>query len=117
MRADLENVEARILLGSLYLNLGDAAAAEKELSRALSLTGDAKRILPKLLKTLNLQNKNDEMISLINDFEYTTPEILLYKYLAYDRLGQKNKAQSFLIQAILQHLSHSGQLPTRHVAE
>jgi len=99
IRADLNNAEARALLGSLYLNMGEAAAAEKELKRALALSGNLGNILPKLLKAFNLQRKNDESITLISELEQVTPEILLYQALAYNRLGKKSKAKQSVAQA------------------
>ncbi len=93
IRTDLKNAEARVLLGSLYLNMGEAAAAEKELNRAITLSGDLDALLPKLLKALNLQNKNDEIIALIAKHDQITPEILLYQALAYSGLGEKDKAK------------------------
>ena len=99
VRADLKNAEARMLLGSLYLNMGDAVAAEKELSRAFDLNGDLDNIVPKLLKAFNLQNKSDEILNLIDESEQVTPEILLYQAIAYNRLGEKNKAKLSIAQA------------------
>lgn len=99
IRLDLNNAEARQLLGSLYLKMGDAAAAEKELTRAVGLTGDTSTVLPKLLKALNLQNKSDETIALVADIEQVTPEILLYQALAYNRIGEKEKAKQTIEQA------------------
>lgn len=99
IRADLKNAEARVLLGSLYLNLGEAAAAEKELNRALDLSGDLKNILPKLLKSYYLQNKSEEIIALVEKHEEISPEILLYQALAYNRLEQKDKAKLAIAQA------------------
>jgi len=99
VRADLNNAEARTLLGSLYLNIGEAAVAEKELSRALELNGDIENILPKLLKALNLQSKNSEIIALILKYEQITPEILLYQALAYNRLDETEKVKHSIAQA------------------
>jgi len=99
VRADLNNAEARVLLGSLYLTMGEAAAAEKELNRAITLSGDLESLLPKLLKALNLQNKSDETIALIEKYDLITPETLLYRALAYSRLGKKDKAKQSVIQA------------------
>jgi putative PEP-CTERM system TPR-repeat lipoprotein len=99
VRADLKNAEARVLLGTLYLEMGDAASGEKELSRAIELNGDIDNTLPKLLKALNLQNKSKETISLIDKHEKITPEILLYQALAYNKLNQKDKAKLSIAQA------------------
>lgn len=94
---DLNNPESRLLLGTLYLEYGDVAAAEKELSRSLELNGNAEVILPKLFKALNLQNKSKKIISLANQNVTlpvsVLPEILLYKALAYIKLGDIFKAE------------------------
>lgn len=99
LRVDLKNAEARFLLGTLYLKAGEAAAAEKELTRALTLSDDVSDVLPKLLKALHLQNKSNEIISLTNKYDEITPEVLLYQSLAYMSLGEDEKAKQSIIQA------------------
>ena len=99
IRVDLKNPEARALLGSLYLNMGEAGAAEKELKRALELSGNIDDTLPKLLKAFNLQRKNDEIIAFTSELEQPTPEILLYQALAYNRLGEKEKSKQLVVHA------------------
>ncbi|MBA6358011.1 MULTISPECIES: XrtA/PEP-CTERM system TPR-repeat protein PrsT [unclassified Colwellia] len=100
---ELENPESRLLLGTLYLEFGDVEAAEKELRRSLELNGDAEVILPKLFKALNLQNKSEEVLTLANQSRMSQgtvlPEILLYKTLAYLKLGDKKKAEETIVQA------------------
>jgi putative PEP-CTERM system TPR-repeat lipoprotein len=100
---DLKNPESRYLLGILYLELGDVAAAEKELTKSLELNGDVLLILPKLLKALDLQNKSEKLISLANQNltvdKSVLPEILLYKALAYIKLSDKDKAKETITQA------------------
>lgn len=99
VRKDLKNAEARMLLGSLYLNMGDAESGEKEFKRALDLNGDVENVLPKLLKAFNLQSKNKDTLSLIEKYEVLTPEILLYQALAYNKLDQKDNARLSIARA------------------
>ncbi|PCI61972.1 MAG: PEP-CTERM system TPR-repeat protein PrsT [Gammaproteobacteria bacterium] len=103
IKVDLQNSEARFMLGSLYLKSGQAAVAEKELFRSLELGNDNTRVLPKLLKALNLQDKSDETIELITESENIAqqilPEVLLYKALAYSRMGKKEAAKQAITQA------------------
>jgi putative PEP-CTERM system TPR-repeat lipoprotein len=100
---DLENPESRLLLGALYLELGDVEAAEKELTRALELNGNGEHILPKLFKSLHLQSESEKIITLSNQNniipESILPEILLYKTLAYISIGDKGKAEETIAQA------------------
>jgi len=100
---DLKNPESRLLLGQLYLEIGNAEAAEKELMRSLELNGDVEVILPILFKALNLQDKSDKIITLANQTEVLSesvlPEILLYKAMAYIKLGDNEKAKSIIAQA------------------
>lgn len=50
-----DHAEARLLLGEVYLEQGDAASAEKELRRALALGLARERALPPLARALLLQ--------------------------------------------------------------
>ena len=97
---DLKNPEARLLLGILYLELGDFQAAEKELARSLELNGDIELILPKLLKSLNLQNKSETILELTNQQDILSksilPEVLLYSQLLIFLWESKIKLQRLL---------------------
>ncbi|MBA6377944.1 MULTISPECIES: XrtA/PEP-CTERM system TPR-repeat protein PrsT [unclassified Colwellia] len=100
---ELENPESRLLLGTLYLEVGDIEAAEKELTKSLELNGPLDLILPKLFKALNLQDKSEQVITLANQNaklpESVLPEILLYKALAHIKLGDQAKAEEIITQA------------------
>ncbi len=56
-----QNAEARWLLGSIHLEAGDAAGAEKELKYALELGVAADTVLPELAEALIAQHKFDEL--------------------------------------------------------
>jgi putative PEP-CTERM system TPR-repeat lipoprotein len=100
---DLINPESRLLLGAIYLQIGDIEAAEKELTRSLELDGSRELILPKLFKALNLQDKSEKIITLANQNKNISrnilPEILLYKAMAYIKLGDNENATITIAQA------------------
>ncbi len=100
---DLINPESRLLLGAIYLQIGDVEAAEKELTRSLELDGSRELILPKLFKSLNLQDKSEKIITLANQNKNISrnilPEILLYKSMAYIKLGDNESAAITIAQA------------------
>ena len=58
-----ENTEARLLLGTVYVELGDGASAEKELRRAHELGVAKEGILIPLAESLLLQGKYDQIIA------------------------------------------------------
>lgn len=64
LQKDGESARARWLLGELQLNLGDAAAAEKELSRAASLGWPASETTPKLARAMLAMGKYEEVLEL-----------------------------------------------------
>lgn len=103
IRSDVKNPEARLLLGSLYLQRGKAAAAEKELKKALMLGSSDITLIPKLLKSFGLLGKYDESIELADQYKdlpvEILPEILLYQALAYIRVGESEKAIAAVSQA------------------
>jgi putative PEP-CTERM system TPR-repeat lipoprotein len=96
IRSDLKNAEARFLLGSLYLQRGEAAAAEKELQKALTLGASEELVMTKLLKSMSLQEKEDEIIAIVEQNQdlpvKVLPAALLYQALAYTQIGEKKKA-------------------------
>lgn len=64
-----EDGEARMQLGTLYLESGDIVSAEKELRKAASLGIPAERALPLLARTLQSQGKFKELLTEV------TPEL------------------------------------------
>lgn len=58
-----EDGEARLQLGMLYLDTGDAVSAEKELRKAASLAIPAERTLPLLAQALQAQGKFKEVLT------------------------------------------------------
>lgn len=103
VRNDLNNGEARALLGKLYLQLGQAAEAEKELEKAIELNVNIDTVFPTLLSALNLLDDNDKIIEIIDKYEdansIVSPEIFLYQAIAYSRLGNKVEAKNAITQA------------------
>jgi len=96
------NVIARELLGNIYLNSGDGAAAEKEFRRAYE-NGSTSAVIS-LLKAFKIQQKNEEIlelstkINLHSDSEQSIVEV--YKALALYRLGKDKKAEESINHAI-----------------
>lgn len=103
IRGDLTNPEARFMLGSLYLNNGQSVAAEKELKQALKLGFDENLVIPKLLKTYNLQDKHQETLALVQQHpalkDNVKPVVFLYEALAQGKLGETEVAKSIIEQA------------------
>ncbi|NQZ87192.1 MAG: PEP-CTERM system TPR-repeat protein PrsT [Colwellia sp.] len=104
IRIDKKNVEARFLLGTLYLRQGDAASAEKELQRAIDLGKAIELTFPKLLKSLNLQNKQSDVLPMIalhkDGVVELLPQVLFYAGLANINAGEKDAAIDAFMQAI-----------------
>ena len=103
---DLNNGEARVLLGNVYLELGQAAAAEKEFEKAISLNVDINIVLPKLLSALYLLDDNQKIIETIDTMNVyrdvnpkILPEVLLYQVLAYINLDKKAEAKNAIAKA------------------
>ncbi len=97
-----KNTKARILLGEIYLNLGDGQSAEKELYKAYSYGSEEAGI--SLLKAYKIQQKNQEILTLADKInakdndEQATVEV--YRALAHYRLGDNRSAESSIDNAI-----------------
>ena len=106
VRNDLDNGEARALLGNLYLVSGQAAAAEKELEKAISLNADINTVLPKLLSALYMLDDDNKIIEITDNMNVykdldpkVLPEVLLYQVLAYINLDKQGEAKNAIAQA------------------
>ncbi|MGQ8364381.1 XrtA/PEP-CTERM system TPR-repeat protein PrsT [Glaciecola sp. 1036] len=66
---DTNNAEARLLLGNIYLELGDYAASEKELRRADDLGVPKRIVLPNIARALYYQEDFDGVIALSGEVD------------------------------------------------
>ena len=96
-----DNVEARWLLGKVYLKQGDAAAAEKELLVAGDLGVGPERLNPVLVRAYVMQGKFDEVLQVPSEglAEPERAEILAAQAMARMTRGDLAAAQSTLEQA------------------
>jgi putative PEP-CTERM system TPR-repeat lipoprotein len=89
-----DNAEARLRLGTLHLELGDVASADKELRKAASLGMAADKTLPLLARTLLLQGKYKELLDEIKPEQAkASPVLLARRGDAHLGLGEKDKAR------------------------
>src|SRR5690606_31786356 len=100
---DPASAEARLLLGTAYLRVGDFPSAEKELEVALENGADAGQTLPPLGEALLRQGKFDELLDRLQPGD-RAPEIetKILALRAYAHIGKQelDKAEALLRQAI-----------------
>lgn len=97
-----KNAQARWLLGRLHLDIGDAAAAEKELLLAQEFGMEDDSTLPLLARALLLQRKNENVLSLSETNLSPGPqsEVLASQALALVRQGKVEEAASLIDKAL-----------------
>ncbi len=89
-----ENADARLRLGTLHLELGDAASADKELRKAASLGVAADKVQPLLARSMLMQGKFKELLDEVKPEQATaTPVLLARRGDAHLALGDKDKAK------------------------
>ncbi|MCI0505893.1 MAG: PEP-CTERM system TPR-repeat protein PrsT [Gammaproteobacteria bacterium] len=74
LQQDANNQEARYLLGTIYVTVGNGQSAEKELNLALSLGAAPEKVRAPLVKALLLQGKYDEALILVSSVNGAVPE-------------------------------------------
>jgi Tfp pilus assembly protein PilF len=106
LQQDPDYAEARLLLGKVYLRLGDGVTAEKELRRAQDLGEDRARASVPLATALLLQGRSDQVLSEINSQTFTgeaATEALLLRADAHAGLGQVDEARALHNEAVEKH--------------
>lgn len=101
--ADTSNYQSRLLLGQVYLKIGDGYSAVKELERASSLSNKPSDVAPILARAYFLTDSFQEIVEL-EGLELLSPELqvklLAYKTVASIRLLQLEQAKVFTEQAL-----------------
>ncbi len=94
IKQDPNYLPARILLGEILLEKGQALSAEKELKAALTLNADTKTVIILLAKTQALLNKHQEVIALLNTHQSlaSDPNYFSLKANAHKALEQYDEA-------------------------
>ena len=96
LKLEAKNAQARFLLGKLYLNMGDAENAIKELERANKFKFSVDQVLPLLARAYMLAEYDEDILALSSQEKLlATPntQYLAYKVMAALRTDNKALAQ------------------------
>lgn len=66
IQKDPENQQARIILGQIYIDIGDPLSAEKEFRKALSLGSNLSEIMPQLGKSMLMLGRAEQLLTEMN---------------------------------------------------
>jgi len=93
---DPANLEARLQLGSAYLDAGDLASAEKELLLAQRLGAPLEDVAEKLLGIYITQRKYDKITKYLNQHETDIPSLqaIFYAYEGFIKLSQQKNDEA-----------------------
>lgn len=104
LQRDPSHIEARLLLGALYLRLNDGPAAEKEFGRAGQLGADPKRWLIGYGQSLMMQNQYQTVLEKILPDDSLEPtvraSVLAMRGQALLAQGERDKAMAAYDQAL-----------------
>lgn len=91
-----DNREARLLLGTIYLDANDPQSAEKEVRKAIELGGHADTALAALAKALLMQGKFEKVIEETAPAAGTavSPEVAVMRGNAFLGLGKEQEAKA-----------------------
>jgi putative PEP-CTERM system TPR-repeat lipoprotein len=102
IKNDVNNSNARVLLGKIYLESGSGLNAEKELLKAYELGNIDAAIL--LLRAYKIQNKYSEILEFSEGLSFSQPEdwalVGVYKALSLFRLNKDELANQAINNAI-----------------
>ncbi len=103
IQKDQKNGVARLMLGKVYIKIGDGANAEKELTRAHLLDIDYAKLVVPLTKAYTLQRKHKQVLSVKIEEKFsaeTEAELRVLYAQAYLNLKKLAKAKNQLNKAI-----------------
>jgi len=108
------HVDARIMLGNIYLQAGDLPSAEKEFRRVAKLHVARDKWLKEMGHTLLLQGKYKEVLETVNiekdDSDKFKAELSVIKGLAHQGLDELEQAEKLYKESRALNPEHSGSL-------
>lgn len=111
LQKEPRHAEARYLLGTLYLEQGQLAAAEKELYRALDYGVERQSVAVPLARVLLARGKYQELIDGVDGLSLTPgsaqAQLLALKGHAYLGLGRPDAAEQFYDEALQLNIASS----------
>ncbi|MFA6068804.1 MAG: tetratricopeptide repeat protein [Janthinobacterium sp.] len=90
LQQEPDNAAARLLLGSIYIDTGEALSAEKELRKAKSLGLAAQQVMPLLGKAWLMLGQFDKVLAEIADDAAQPASVLALRGDALLALGRKD---------------------------
>ncbi|MFJ3054894.1 XrtA/PEP-CTERM system TPR-repeat protein PrsT [Herbaspirillum sp. NPDC087042] len=93
LQKDADNAEARLLLGKIYAETGNAASADKELRRALALGVKPEQVLPSLARALLMEGQFDKVLEETRSLP-VQGDIAALRGNAYLGLGKSDEAKA-----------------------
>lgn len=116
-----QNLEARQLLGMLYLDIGEAEAAENELRRVAAAGSATAKFAAPIARAMLLQKQQDKLLAEFSaprfDERDDSPELQGLRAEALASLGKLEPAQTTIVKAISQEpVSVAVMLSAAHVA-
>lgn len=93
LQKDADNAEARLMLGKIYVDSGNALSADKELRRALALGVKPEQVLPALARALLMEGQFDKVLEETKALPQQG-EIAALRGNAYLALGKSEEAKA-----------------------
>lgn len=112
LQNDAKNMPARVLLGEMYIETGNAVSAEKEFRKALSLGASPDLLLPLLGQSLLLQGAFEKILAELkpDPKKQNQSTLILLRANAYLGIGNINQARDMFEQLLKTQADFSGAL-------
>jgi len=97
-----KNSEARLLLGELYVLIGNGVAAEQDLNTAVQLGVSGSHVQKLQGKSLLLQGRHDDVLATLSKMDVSSqPDLLILRGEAQLGLGNNDLAQTAFREALV----------------